>query len=258
MPLAIIAGELGATFPDERTTAAAERVTVAAARLDFGPVDPGELPAMLDPEWPAAGALVVGGLMFADSRLAGQTSTQIFGAGDVLPLAPDSLAVLPFRSRLSVAEVATLVPLDDRFLGLAHRFGLARRLADAAIDQVRRAAAQQAISQLSRVELRLLAMMWHLAERWGRMTPDGLALDLDVTHARLGQLVGAKRPTVSLALKLLEDERALRRTGNGSWLLAKDSWRMLADDGGGAVVRLIEAPPEAGRPSAAPASARIR
>jgi hypothetical protein len=33
---------------------------------------------------------------------------------------------------------------------------------------------------------------------------------------------------------------------------------MLADDVGGAAMRLVEPPPEAGRPSAAPASARMR
>src|SRR6266496_530716 len=49
--------------------------------------------------------------------------------------------------------------------------------------QLARAAVQQAISQLPRVEIRVLALMWHLAERWGHVTPGGLALTLGLTHA---------------------------------------------------------------------------
>jgi hypothetical protein len=41
-----------------------------------------------------------------------------------------------------------------------------------------RVAVAQAISQLNRVDRRLLAMFWHLAERWGRVTADGTAIPL--------------------------------------------------------------------------------
>ena len=58
----------------------------------------------------------------------------------------------------------------------------------------------QAISQLVRVDRRLLALFWHLAERWGRVTGDGVLVPLTLSHRMLSQLVGARRPTVSTAL----------------------------------------------------------
>jgi CRP/FNR family transcriptional regulator, cyclic AMP receptor protein len=69
------------------------------------------------------------------------------------------------------------------------------------------------------VEDRLHAMLWLLAERWGRVTPEGVTLPLRLTHELLGQLVGAKRPTVSLAMKELEARGAVRRRLDGAWLL---------------------------------------
>jgi hypothetical protein len=57
-----------------------------------------------------------------------------------------------------------------------------------------RLATHQAISQLTRVDRRLLALFWHLAERWGKMSRDGVVVPLALTHRILGQLVGARRP----------------------------------------------------------------
>ena len=57
-----------------------------------------------------------------------------------------------------------------------------------------RLATTQAISQLTRVDRRLKALFWHLAERWGRVSGDGVIVPLALTHRILGQLVGARRP----------------------------------------------------------------
>ena len=48
-----------------------------------------------------------------------------------------------------------------------------------------------------------------LADRWGRVTPDGIVVDLALTHELIGHLVGGRRPTVTLALaELAESGRA--------------------------------------------------
>lgn len=54
------------------------------------------------------------------------------------------------------------------------------------------------------------------------MRPDGVYVDLDVSHRTLGAMVGAQRPTVTLALQELAAERRLRRV-DGGWLLAHDA-----------------------------------
>jgi hypothetical protein len=65
--------------------------------------------------------------------------------------------------------------------------------------------------------------MWHLAERWGRIASTGVVVPIEVTHGALGRLVGARRPTVSLALAELAREGSMVRRHDGSWLLRADS-----------------------------------
>jgi CRP/FNR family cyclic AMP-dependent transcriptional regulator len=85
-----------------------------------------------------------------------------------------------------------------------------------------RLATTQAISQLTRVDRRLKALFWHLAERWGRVGGEGVVIPLALTHRILGQLVGARRPTVSTALSELALRDELVRRVDGSWLLRGD------------------------------------
>jgi CRP/FNR family cyclic AMP-dependent transcriptional regulator len=68
----------------------------------------------------------------------------------------------------------------------------------------------------------LKALFWHLAERWGRVSGDGVVVPLALTHRILGQLVGARRPTVSTALSELAERGELVRRSDGSWLLRGD------------------------------------
>ena len=47
-----------------------------------------------------------------------------------------------------------------------------------------------AIRCLRRIDVRLLALFWHLADRWGRVTPQGVVVPLAFTHELLARLVG--------------------------------------------------------------------
>jgi CRP/FNR family cyclic AMP-dependent transcriptional regulator len=51
---------------------------------------------------------------------------------------------------------------------------------------------------------------------------DGVIVPLALTHRILGQLVGARRPTVSTALSELAEREELVRRPDGSWLLRGD------------------------------------
>jgi hypothetical protein len=83
----------------------------------------------------------------------------------------------------------------------------------------------QAISQITGVETRIEALLWHLSQRWGRVGRDGVILGLALSHRMIGSLVGARRPTVSTALaRLASDGRVLRRA-DGLWLLTGGSPR---------------------------------
>ncbi len=77
-----------------------------------------------------------------------------------------------------------------------------------------------AMLHLPRVEDRLIALFADLAERFGRMPTDGMLIDLPLTHDVIGQLVGSRRSTVTLALQRLADEQVLDRRDDGRWTLA--------------------------------------
>ena len=61
--------------------------------------------------------------------------------------------------------------------------------------QAEAASLRTAIVSLPRVEQRILALFWQLAERWGKVGADGVRLELKLTHELIGRLAGAKRPT---------------------------------------------------------------
>ena len=69
------------------------------------------------------------------------------------------------------------------------------------------------------MHLRVLLLLWHLADRWGRVRPDDVYLDLPLTHDLIARMVGAHRTTVTLAIGRLREEGRLERTDRGAWLL---------------------------------------
>lgn len=79
------------------------------------------------------------------------------------------------------------------------------------------------------VEERLLLLFALLAERWGRVTSYGVRLDLPVTHELLAVLCGARRPSVTLALRSLTRQELVARGTDGRWILRRD----LDGDGAG-------------------------
>jgi CRP/FNR family cyclic AMP-dependent transcriptional regulator len=118
--------------------------------------------------------------------------------------------------------------LDDRLLPILRTWpGIGRVLLDRAARREARLSTHRAIAQLPRVDQRLLAFFAHLAERWGRVASAGVLVPLHLTHETLGRLIGARRPTVSLALKELGSDGMLERRNDGSWLLRYEAFERL-------------------------------
>ena len=88
--------------------------------------------------------------------------------------------------------------------------------------RAQRLAVTHAIASLTGVEHRLEALLWHFADRWGRVTADGVLVSVPLSHRLLGELVGARRPTVSTALGLLEREGKVTRRSDATWVLHGD------------------------------------
>ena len=173
----------------------------------------------------AFAASLVDGMLVQRMLLRTQIGLRLLAPGDIVVRDTDGdsdsgmHSGVPESSTYEVIGEARLVLFDDHLLLAAHR---CPRLLSALLlhlgQQTRRVTSQMMICQLPRVEDRVLAMMWLLADTWGRVTPAGTFLGLRLTHQSLGELVGARRPTVTLALKQLTDRGALRRHQRG-WLL---------------------------------------
>jgi CRP-like cAMP-binding protein len=80
---------------------------------------------------------------------------------------------------------------------------------------------QSAIRNQTRVDHRIHRLLWHYADRWGRVTRDGVCLELPLTHECMGKLVGAHRPSVTSAIGTLERRGLLNRPSHGTWLLTR-------------------------------------
>jgi CRP/FNR family transcriptional regulator, cyclic AMP receptor protein len=218
-PLLELDPDLGQLLPKDRLAAAQRELRVAVRTLDAGPWDVDRLSGA-SPEH--LGLLIVDGVIAREVLVSDTISTELLGPGDV---------IRPWRiqagSGLLQHEVRWNVLTRSRFALLDRRVGveLGRypEVGAAIVDRVNERALRlgltQAISQLNRVDRRLLALFWHLAERWGRMTSGGVALPMTLSHRMLGQLVGARRPTVSTALGELVKQGELARRDDGTWLL---------------------------------------
>ena len=81
----------------------------------------------------------------------------------------------------------------------------------------------QAVTHLPRAYVRLLILFWLLAERWGRVGTEGVYVTLPLTHEVLAMLIGAHRPTVTIALQRLTRAGFLIRERSDRWLLTNSA-----------------------------------
>jgi CRP-like cAMP-binding protein len=210
--------ELGLRIPPARITEAREQLVAPVRFLNRGvwevPQDASEQGHL--------GFLILEGLLARDLVLAGSTSTELLGEGDVLQ--PTAVgrdeSLLHCHVFWNALVAVRLAVLDHRFAQSLTPFPqVMAALLERAIRRSLRMSVHQALLALSPVETRLLVLFWHLAERWGRVTPKGVVLPLGLTHQILGQLVGCRRASVTTALKEVVESGAAVRRPDGSWLL---------------------------------------
>jgi CRP/FNR family cyclic AMP-dependent transcriptional regulator len=168
------------------------------------------------------GLLVVRGVMARQIVNGGSVSTELLGPGDLLrPWRPQSAAdVVPAEVRWTSLSPVTAAVLDRRLAAQLSGYPeINAVLIDRVSERAHRLAVTLAISQLTGVDRRLDALLWHLAGRFGRVVPGGVLLPLSLSHRLLGEIVGARRPTVSTALSALMRAGRLQRRPDGAWLL---------------------------------------
>jgi CRP-like cAMP-binding protein len=223
--LSVDAGLRAIVPADDRRMA--ERLLVVPYReLEGGSWSPEEL---LDDSARPLAALLVRGLVTHELTIAGRRSANVLGPGDLFRPWRSADTAVPCTSSWSATGGAAIAVLDGRFLTAARRWpGLSAVVYERLADQLETAEVRAAITGLPRVEERVLALFWLLADRWGVVRPEGVVVELALTHALIGHLVGAQRPTVSLALQALAEDRLLRRAETDAWILGHESRAALA------------------------------
>jgi hypothetical protein len=215
--------DLIAGLDEEAAAIAGHEATAEVATIADGEWEPefhGDLAGAL-------GLLVLDGLMARTVTVAGRPSTELIVAGDFIrPWQHESGAgLVASEVQWHVLEPARVALLDRRFLLAAGRWPeVMAEIASRGLRRSRCQALSAAITRMSRVDMRLLVLLWHLADRIGRVTPEGVVVPVVLTHEMLAALVGARRPSVTTALSgLSRAGLVLRRPDTRHWLLTPAS-----------------------------------
>jgi len=169
--------------------------------------------------------VLIDGTLCREVGLGSHRSVELLSPGDVLLVPSEDLELGPFSAPLIHTALSdlTLMVLGAPFVRAAARWpALMCAVQQRVAGQQARLIRQNLALHLPRAEHRVLLILWTLAQRCGRVRPDGLLAPLLLTHEALSRVIGARRSTVSLALA------TLRASGH---LVMREDGFLLTDSG---------------------------
>jgi CRP/FNR family transcriptional regulator, cyclic AMP receptor protein len=223
--------DLGQLLSDERRRAAEHQVNVAVATLTPSVWEPAQLCSPVRAS--NVGLLILDGVVVRETCLLESPSAELFGPGDILRTWRADTDPQPLRVAIEwrALERTSVAVLDGATALTLRAFPeIMAVVLDRLNARAERLAVTQAISQITGVETRIEALLWHLSQRWGRVGREGVILGLALSHRMIGALVGARRPTVSTALARLAADGRVRRRADGLWLLTGGEPRSDGED----------------------------
>ena len=219
---------------DPQAFALAERELVAASlNIDRGRWDAAATWAAVPAE---LGMLILDGVLARDVRVGRRASLEVLGPGDLVRPWPTDrhAAALSPDLRFEALEAVRFAVLDGAFAMRAARWpSVLGQVTGRVMGRATSASLRLLIHQVVRIDDRVLLSLWGLAERFGRVTPEGVLVPVPINHTMMARFVGAQRPTVSQAVGELTRRGELTRTEDGGWLL-KGSFPTHLLDGAGA------------------------
>jgi CRP-like cAMP-binding protein len=168
------------------------------------------------------GLLIVDGYLARNLLLGGRACAEVLGPGDLLRpwVRAGEYSSIPLQDSWEVLERARLAVLDRRFAAQLSAWPeVTASILDRMMMRSQWLALHLAVAHLRRVETRVLVVLWHFADRWGSVRPDGVALRLNLTHSLLAATVAAERPSVTLALTSLRERGLVERDADHNWVL---------------------------------------
>jgi hypothetical protein len=220
-------GQLGQGLSDGERELAERALVAPAMRLPAGPWDPTPLAKH---GRSALGLILVAGTVSQTLTMDGRATSHLIGPGDVMRPWADSTVPCPglAHNNWTVLAPSVVALFDRRLIGLCARWpSVLVELAVRSTRQMNRLSLQVAIARIPRIDDRLLVLFWRIAQRWGRVTPEGVLIPLPLTHEVIASLVAASRPPVSTALAQLSRDGLLQRTRDG-WLMDREVESRLA------------------------------
>lgn len=211
--------DLSEDLSDEQLAIARSRVRAEVVSYPAGPwtVEPEDFRREAN-----LGLLLTEGLLVREVTVGDYTCAELLGPGDVLQpwlrIGPDQSVATDVD--WDVVEPVRVAVLGRSFIERTAPWpeipaAVSRRL----MQRAHWLAFHLAVCGLRRVDERLLIVLWHFADRWGKVTLEGVRLDLRLTHELLAAVVGARRPSVSTALKRLIDAERVMPQPRSHWLL---------------------------------------
>lgn len=213
--------DLGARMAPERF-AAAEQALVA--RIVAVPEGHWAWEQMLPAPPGVVGFVICSGIFARRARMYESNSVELLGAGDVImPWASEHDSAVGFETSVDwhVLARGRLALIDNGLLLKSAPWPeITKALLTRAITHARWLASLHAAAGHTRVEDRLWLVLWQIAERWGKITPDGVTLSMPgLTHETIASLVAASRPSVTKAFGDLRSRGLLERRPRGILVL---------------------------------------
>ncbi|HEY2317536.1 MAG TPA: helix-turn-helix domain-containing protein [Solirubrobacteraceae bacterium] len=216
--------DLAAGVPAAEMPLARARAVANVIELEPPIWDTRDLAERAEPGW--LGLFVLDGLLLRRVEVGKRSACELFGPTDIIrPWDTDGeYDPLPITVSWLVLEHARLAVLDTAFvLRIARWPMISSRLVSRIAQRARYLTLTQAVTHLPRAYARLLILFWLLAERWGRVGTAGVYVTLPLTHEVLAMLIGAHRPTVTIALQRLTRAGFLIRERSDRWLLTNSA-----------------------------------
>jgi CRP-like cAMP-binding protein len=208
-------------YESARRILRAEVIEISAARWE---------PPALDPR-SSFGFLVLDGLLGRRLSLGRAISTELLSGGDILRPwdEPDLYTLVPPEVSWRVYQPSRVAVLDERLTRIVgRRPQLIVNFSGRLLLRARHATYMGAVSHLVRVEDRLLLTLWHMASQWGAATPQGFRVPFQLTHQVFGEIIGARRPSVSVSMGKLQRRGQVVRDDDDCYVLTGDVERVMS------------------------------
>lgn len=234
--------DLSTGVPPEEGELARGRAVAAVLELEPPNWETAPIVARAEPGW--LGLFVLDGLLIRRVEVGKRSACELFGPTDLIrPWDTDGeYDPLPISVSWLVLKRTRLAVLDTAFvLRIARWPTITSRIVSRVAQRARYLTLTSAVTHLPRAYVRLLILFWLLAERWGKVGTEGVYVTLPLTHEVLAMLIGAHRPTVTIALQRLTRAGFLIRERSDRWLLTNraietlehpESMALVVDEGG--------------------------